>query len=594
MATETALVIDDGTHKARKSIAEALQLPPTSFESEPRWCVTVRELLENDQVQKALKAADKGLREAVKAKDKVAEARARQMQALVLSETAQYDPMDIVEVAKSAEKVLKAVGDDRGLLHTLRLHALLLSEVLQTDEAFDVVKRMRSAAAETSSTEAEAVAELTYAEVCAALGESHYTAGKDAASTAARLFGRVSDRCGQAAAHQVLSDLARIDGDADEAFQAAQRAQTLFQGSEDREKLLASREISGYAGALYRKGLAMLDLAEEVEALRVAEKAVNFCFLAGRRAWEAQALVLLAKAKLAVCEGRGEEAEFNHGIVKVTQLAADRVAHHRPQHRVLLAEALLTLASGLMRTGGLRSALQASKDAKIFFQKAGQTVQAARAQLCLAETEVGLGRAPQAKEDAEEALTVFKEAEDFSGQDRALEIIDAAHQALGLPTRAQLAAEERQKREEQLRLQQQQWALQYYQQQQAQGGPPPPMPQMPQMMQSTEMQAAPKPSEKGPLSRESDPLLMKAGMDVSTVRVKVNQIASAIMGSDEDFEADTPLMEAGLTSNTAVLLRDELTKDLPGIKLPPTLIFDYPSVAAITDFVMDQSKMIAG
>eukprot|EP00439_Symbiodinium_sp_Y106_P018573 s8986_g2.t1 len=32
----------------------------------------------------------------------------------------------------------------------------------------------------------------------------------------------------------------------------------------------------------------------------------------------------------------------------------------------------------------------------------------------------------------------------------------------------------------------------------------------------------------------------------------------------------------------------------PGIKLPPTLIFDYPSVAAITEFVMDQSKMIAG
>eukprot|EP00438_Fugacium_kawagutii_P014318 Skav210899 [mRNA] locus=scaffold2900:206345:210882:+ [translate_table: standard] len=51
---------------------------------------------------------------------------------------------------------------------------------------------------------------------------------------------------------------------------------------------------------------------------------------------------------------------------------------------------------------------------------------------------------------------------------------------------------------------------------------------------------------------------------------------------------------AGLTSNTAIILRDELSKDLPGIKLPMTLSFDYPSVAAIADFVMDQSKMIAG
>lgn len=110
------------------------------------------------------------------------------------------------------------------------------------------------------------------------------------------------------------------------------------------------------------------------------------------------------------------------------------------------------------------------------------------------------------------------------------------------------------------------------------------------------MQAAPRASsvEKAPIERESSPLLLQAGMDSGTIKSKVNQIASAIMGSDEDFEADTPLMEAGLTSNTAVLLRDELTKDLPGIRLPPTLIFDYPSVAAITEFVMDQSKMIAG
>ena len=29
------------------------------------------------------------------------------------------------------------------------------------------------------------------------------------------------------------------------------------------------------------------------------------------------------------------------------------------------------------------------------------------------------------------------------------------------------------------------------------------------------------------------------------------------------------------------MLRDELTKDLPGIKLPMTLSFDYPSVQAL-------------
>lgn len=65
-----------------------------------------------------------------------------------------------------------------------------------------------------------------------------------------------------------------------------------------------------------------------------------------------------------------------------------------------------------------------------------------------------------------------------------------------------------------------------------------------------------------------------------------------IIGDAEDIEADTPLMQAGLTSNTAVLLRDELGRDLPGINLPPTLIFDYPSIQAMADFILEKSKML--
>ncbi|CAE7832206.1 unnamed protein product [Symbiodinium sp. CCMP2592] len=85
------------------------QYPPTDFDTEPDWCATARELLLNDQADKALKLADRGLRAAVKAKDKRNEARARQMQAMVLNELAQQDPMDIVEVTTSAAKALKAV-----------------------------------------------------------------------------------------------------------------------------------------------------------------------------------------------------------------------------------------------------------------------------------------------------------------------------------------------------------------------------------------------------------------------------------------------------------------------------------------------------
>lgn len=85
-----------------------------------------------------------------------------------------------------------------------------------------------------------------------------------------------------------------------------------------------------------------------------------------------------------------------------------------------------------------------------------------------------------------------------------------------------------------------------------------------------------------------------SALDMSTVSeeiiiAKVREIALAVVGEDaEDVELDTPLMEAGLTSSTAVLLRDELMKDIPGVNLAPTLIFDYPSVGGIAEFIMEK------
>merc|ERR1719336_980968 len=91
--------------------------------------------------------------------------------------------------------------------------------------------------------------------------------------------------------------------------------------------------------------------------------------------------------------------------------------------------------------------------------------------------------------------------------------------------------------------------------------------------------------------RERGPALdLSAGLDISVVRNKVMDIASRITGAEEgEIEADTPLMEAGLTSNSAILLRDELSQELPSITLPVTLVFDYPSIAAMSELIVESS-----
>lgn len=55
-----------------------------------------------------------------------------------------------------------------------------------------------------------------------------------------------------------------------------------------------------------------------------------------------------------------------------------------------------------------------------------------------------------------------------------------------------------------------------------------------------------------------------------------------------EVEADTPLMEANMDSLAAVEFRNRLSSELPSVQLPNTLVFDYPTIAAVADHVVSQ------
>jgi hypothetical protein len=71
--------------------------------------------------------------------------------------------------------------------------------------------------------------------------------------------------------------------------------------------------------------------------------------------------------------------------------------------------------------------------------------------------------------------------------------------------------------------------------------------------------------------------------------VLLRQSLSQYLGTAE-VEEDTPLMDAGLNSNSAVALRQALADKLQLPRLSRTLIFDYPSIAAISDHIKTQSS----
>merc|ERR1712224_930753 len=63
--------------------------------------------------------------------------------------------------------------------------------------------------------------------------------------------------------------------------------------------------------------------------------------------------------------------------------------------------------------------------------------------------------------------------------------------------------------------------------------------------------------------REGGSALDLANISEEVIAGKVKEIALGIIGEGDELDLDTPLMEAGLTSSTAVLLKDEVNEDIP-------------------------------
>ena len=66
----------------------------------------------------------------------------------------------------------------------------------------------------------------------------------------------------------------------------------------------------------------------------------------------------------------------------------------------------------------------------------------------------------------------------------------------------------------------------------------------------------------------------------------VKDTALSLIGV-ETLDNDEPLMDAGLDSLAAVEFGNAIQKDFVGLNMPNTLMFDYPSVKALTQFIND-------
>jgi len=73
------------------------------------------------------------------------------------------------------------------------------------------------------------------------------------------------------------------------------------------------------------------------------------------------------------------------------------------------------------------------------------------------------------------------------------------------------------------------------------------------------------------------------------VRGAIADIVNEVIGVD-DISDDAPLMEAGMDSLSSLDFRSKLKGTFQGANLPASVIFDYPTVGALTNLIVEESQ----
>lgn len=441
---------------------------------------------------------------------------------------------------KAADESLRAIDLVKSTKNWMQMASALKCYVnakIQMGEAKDAV----NVAIDARETFEKNGAPKAEAAACLSLCQAHRANKKfDRAATAAKAAQEIAyqaeDERGEAHALSVMADVYMQDERYDKAVRAAEQARRLWKGLENQP---------AEANALNIIAQAHVNLQHRKEGSDSRG--------AGKDGWD--------KALKA-----GNEA------LKISREISDD-----DSGKLFTATALCTLAEVHLAKRSADDALTHSNEAVGLFFEGGDEASAAHAWVLCAQADVLKEDWNQARDDAMEGLEIFKTAGDERGQAYAQSVLDLVERVAPPPQSSGFSPE----------------MMQAMMAQMGGGGAAPAQWKVPPSAQGAAPVAAA--ADAGPAPAQAvartggKAAALTGALTVEIVSSKIKEVAMGIIGDEEDIEVDTPLMQAGLTSNTAVLLRDELSTTIPGVNLPPTLMFDYPSIAAISEFVVERA-----
>lgn len=362
----------------------------------------------------------------------------------------------------------------------------------------------------------------------------------------------IGDKRGAANAMLVVSEMQQAGAEHNEAMKFASDA---LQRCQD----LGNKR--GQAAALQRQAMAELANDAPEAAVRLALQAKALFRGTEDRANEVGLLNMLAQVSLDKGAKEAENLDGGASAVAKRQRMSIRKNGREASKRARQAIGLSTLSEDKFQEGvslvflaqarllnaRFSEALKAASKAELMFNGQGDKVMEARAAVIVAQVHsFDEKKQDKAEELANRALELARRANDYQAEDAAIKILE------GIYSKQQAAL-------------------------------PPSEVRYDVPVQGVEDVAA----------ASSAAVAEPKGLDPEVVRPKVFDVVKNVTGTEDEVYLDTPLMDTGMDSLSAVAFRNELNRMFQGINLPASLMFDYPSVNQITDHIVEQTQMKA-
>jgi len=492
----------------------------------------------SDNLKEALSVAEDGLNVCQGMQDKKWEAKMQNEVAQVYLRMKNFEEATkSVEEALTLAQIVDDKADEAVIMNTL-------AEVHLAQNDFKAAKEtaieQKALFQQTGDKTREASSLLTIAG-CAAMDEQLEEAF-DTIKEAQELFEEMGDKRGKAQAYNLLAELHESAGDLEEALVSA---------GEMRACLKATGDL--VAEAMAAKLLAGLHIKRDnpAEAVKLAGEGQLLCKKAGDKKAQVNMFTLLADAQISLLSQNGQEA-LEKGRAKALKPAQEALSMARKLgDQGLLGSALYSIGTVHMMTGKIGDAMQAANEARSVFHKLTDKQSETLVVLLIAETQYAKGDNDKAKEKATEALEMAKLIGDAGSEMAANALLE--------------------------RLKPPPAPVQYMQY-----APPPGAEGMPAPA------AAAAPAAGDAPAASAAAVVKEAGLDPVIIQQTVMEAVKQVVG-EGDVEVDSPLMDSGLDSLSALSFRQGLQQAV-GVKLPSSLVFDYPTPRAVADRIVELSK----